>query len=155
MPHRHAVSSLVRPLPRSHREHVEGTMRKQTGIIALVAVILTMSGSAPHLARSLILAIDPTLPTVQTWKREDGRRIDVVPACSYAPATISSSITATGEGGGRVALDMAGTLWSAAGNVNTSAPVVRLLGVAGRPLNWNRVPIKIDRAVIRRKRSAA
>jgi hypothetical protein len=130
-------------------------------LIAFVAVVLPGCASAPARAATAaqapaatscphLLVINRSLPTVQTWKRDDGQRVNVVPSGSFAPATIASSITATVEGGGRVALDMAGTLWSAGSNMNTSAPVVRLLGVAGRPLNWSRVPIKIDRAVIRR-----
>lgn len=103
------------------------------------------SPQRPHL-----LEIDPTLPTVQSWTLVDGRRVNVVPLGAYAPATISSSITATSDGGDRVILDLTGSLWSTAGNVNTSAPIVRLIGTAGRPMNWRRVPIKIDRAVIRR-----
>lgn len=99
-----------------------------------------------------LLVINQSLPTVQSFREFEGQRINVLPAGAFTPATIAAPIRATLVGSltGDVIVEPSGKLW-AANNSNTPTQIIQLLGVAGKPGNgWSRLPVKINRAVIKR-----
>ena len=81
----------------------------------------------------------------------DGKRIDVLPATAFTTARISAPVRATATDAltGEISIVPDGPLWSTPGDMNTSVPVVAVIGQAESPISWKRVPIAVTEIILR------
>lgn len=105
--------------------------------------------TAPN--RPKLLVVDRSKPTSPAWMVVDGKRVDVLPATAFTTANIAAPVRATIDGvlTGEVTIVPDSPFWSTAGNQNTTAPVVSVIGYAGSPMSWRRVPITITHVILR------
>ena len=145
-------------------------MRNRLVAVTLAALVITLAGSSSRSSqssghfkeaaptahveqptRTKRLTIDPSLPAHQIWIEEDGQRRDVVPATAYTVGKVARPIRATTAGSltGEVEVVLDHLAWRAPGEGNASAPVVKVIGIAGKPQNWERLPVPITPAIVK------